>query len=91
LRQDRIETEDERGGWRNTNTMPYLIHRSVWEKCGPWGLRSDGDTPDRRFFQRCHDVGIRFTMSHGSVVYHAEGVERSGVRPVGTEGMPYDA
>jgi len=77
LYADRIETETERGGWLATNTMPYMIHRDVWAACGPWELNiTNGQTPDRRFFQRCHEAGNTFTMSHSSVVYHHEAVER---------------
>lgn len=82
LCKDRLETEEERDGWLATNTLPYIFHRKWWEKCGPWELRMvDNETPDRRFFQRCHDAGARFTMSHGSVVYHHEAGERLSARP----------
>ena len=78
LYNETVETEEERGGWMATNTMPYLIHRKWWEKCGPWELEAvNGQTPDRRFFQRCHDAGARFAMSRSSIVYHHEAVERS--------------
>lgn len=88
LYKDKLETEDERGGWRATNTMPYLIPREFWKKAGPWELRLGWpETPDRRFFQRCKDAGAMFTMSHGSIVYHHEAVERRGKRPAGAESM----
>jgi len=88
LFKDKLETEDERGGWRATNTMPYLIPKKFWEKAGPWELRLGWpETPDRRFFQRCKDAGAMFTMSHGSIVYHHEAVERRGKRPSGAEKM----
>jgi len=83
-----IQTEEERGGWLNTNTLPYVFHRKWWDRCGPWGLHHvSGPTPDRLFFQRCHDAGARFTMAMGSVCYHHEAVERRRKRPPGAEGM----
>lgn len=90
--EDRLETENERGGWVNTNTCPYLIHRKFWEIAGPWELLLGKSwkghaTPDRRFFQRCKDAGALFTMSHSSIVYHHEAVERGRGRPPGAEGM----
>lgn len=88
LFDDRLEGEDKRGGWMATNTMPYLIHKKFWQKAGPWELTiTDRQTPDRRFFQRCKDAGAFFTMSHGSIVYHHEAVERRGKRPPGSEHM----
>lgn len=84
---DRLETEQQRGGWKNTNTMPYLIPKKYWELAGPWELTLENGTPDRNFFQRCHDNGARFTMSMDSIVYHYEAVERSGKRPKGAEHM----
>jgi len=79
LYTDRIQTEKERGGWRSTNTLPYVFHRKWWELCGPWELEIGKDkskTPDVRFFQRCHDAGARFVMSLSSIVYHQEAGER---------------
>jgi hypothetical protein len=91
LYKDELETEAQRGGWLGTNTMPYLIHRKFWDQCGPWELRIvNGEPPDRRFFQRCHEAGVRFTMSHSSIVYHHEAVERTDPRPVGLEGLSYE-
>ena len=89
LYDDRLETEEERGGRRATNTMPYLIPKKFWEQAGPWELRLSGpDSPDVRFFQRCHKAGARFTMSRSSIVYHHEAVERrSGNRPEDAKGM----
>jgi len=86
-----LEKEEERGGWRNTATMPYLIHKKWWDQCGPWELTGVGrglDPPDRRFFQRCHDAGAEFVMAMGSIVYHHEGVERGRSRPAGAESLP---
>lgn len=89
LYEDRLETEEERGGWLATNTMPYLIPKRFWEVAGPWELLLTGDiSPDRRFFQRCKDAGARFTMSKSSIVYHYEAVERrSGNRPEDAKNM----
>lgn len=83
LYKDKLETEEERGGWKSTNTMPYLIPKKFWEKAGPWELTlGKGDSPDVRFFQRCKKAGAHFTMSRSSIVYHHEAVERrSGNRP----------
>ena len=88
--KDVIETEEQRGGWRSTNTMPYLIPKRFWEKCGPWDLTITVETPDRLFFQRCHDAGAHFTMSRSSIAYHHEAVERTGKRPKGAEHMRYE-
>lgn len=84
LYEDRLETEEERGGWLATNTMPYLIPKRFWKAAGPWELllQKESFSPDRRFFQRCKDAGAHFTMSRSSIVYHHEAVERrSGCRP----------
>lgn len=80
---DRLETEEERGGWLATNTMPYLIPKKFWQIAGPWELLLGKESsPDRRFFQRCKEAGAHFTMSRSSIVYHHEAVERrSGNRP----------
>lgn len=87
LWSDYLESEDQRGGWRATNTMPYLFHRKWWDKCGPWEYQVGKNSlpPDARFFQRMSDAGCKFTMSHSSIVYHHEAVERRGKRPAGTE------
>ena len=87
--KDELEHEDKRGGWKATNTMPYLFHRKWWEKCGPWELEigANVDPPDRRFFGRMSGAGCKFTMSHSSIVYHHEAVERRGKRPTGTDYM----
>jgi len=85
--RDVLETEEQRGGWLATNTMPYLIPKKYWEKCGPWDLTITKSTPDRLFFERCHNAGAHFTMSHGSIVYHHEAVERTRKRPPGAEHM----
>jgi len=83
LYEDRLESEEERGGWIATNTMPYLIPKRFWVKAGPWELLLGKDSsPDRRFFKRCHDADAHFTMSRSSIVYHHEAVERrSNQRP----------
>jgi len=87
--EDRLETEEERGGRRATNTMPYLIPKKFWKLAGPWELRLvAGDSPDVRFFQRCKKAGAHFTMSRSSIVYHHEAVERrSGQRPEDAKNM----
>lgn len=78
LFDDRLETEEERGTWIDTNTMPYIFHKKYWELCGPWELiLGDIDSPDVRFFRRCHEAGAKFTMSHSSIVYHYQAVERN--------------
>ena len=89
LYSDVLVTEEYCGGWRATNTMPYLIHKKWWEKCGKWELKINGgkESPDRRFFKRCHEAGARFTKSKSSIVYHHEKVERSGKRPEGARMM----
>lgn len=91
LYEHRVETEEQRGSWQATNTLPYIMHQKWWEKCGPWRpnhVRGQ-PPPDRQFFQRCHDAGARFVLVHDSIAYHHEAVERrSGVRPIGIEDMP---
>lgn len=88
LYKETLETEEERGGWKNTNTMPYLIPKIFWDKAGPWELTGiSGLPPDKRFFQRCKDAGAKFTMSRSSIVYHHNAVERRGARPKGSEHM----
>lgn len=86
---DKLETEEERGGWLATNTMPYLIPKKFWKIAGPWELMLGRESsPDRRFFQRCKDAGAHFTMSRSSIVYHHEAVERrSGNRPEEAKNM----
>jgi hypothetical protein len=91
LSADRVETEKDRGGWRNCATMPYVLHRDLWRQCGPWeaNVVPRSESPDRRFFGRCHDAGARFVLVHNSICYHHEAVERrSGTRPPGIETMP---
>jgi hypothetical protein len=89
VKKDLLETEHQRGGWMSTNTMPYLIPKKFWQIAGPWELEpvmgGRHRFPDRRFFQRCKDAGAVFTMSHDSIVYHHEAVERRGKRPPGAE------
>jgi hypothetical protein len=87
--KDVLETEEQRGGWLATNTMPYLIPKKFWEVAGPWELMLGANSsPDRKFFQRCKDSGAHFTMSRSSIVYHHEAVERrSGKRPAEAKGM----
>lgn len=87
--EDRLVHEEERGGWKATNTMPYLIPKKYWEIAGPWELiHKAGDTPDARFFERCSRAGAHFTMSRSSIVYHHEAVERrSGNRPIDAKNM----
>jgi hypothetical protein len=90
LYAERVETEEERGGWRATNTMPYVIHRKWWERCGPWETefkKGEKETPDRRFFHRCHEAGARHVLCHDSICYHHEAVERRTSRPKGTARM----
>lgn len=87
----KVETEEERGGWRSTNTFPYVIHRKWWDACGPWrpGHIRGQEAPDRQFFERCHKAGAKFVLVHDSIVYHHEAVERRRKqRPTGLEEMP---
>lgn len=91
LYANKVETEEDRGGWRACATMPYIIHRKWWESCGPWEPNHirGRESPDRRFFGRCHDAGVRFILVHNSICYHHEAVERRGKqRPIGVEEMP---
>lgn len=87
--KDVLETEEERGGRKATNTMPYLIPKRFWKVAGPWELLISGpESPDVKFFERCKNAGAHFTMSRSSIVYHHEAVERrSGNRPVEAKNM----
>lgn len=90
LYADKVETENDRGGWRACSTLPYLMHRKWWEACGPWEPNHipGRDSPDRLFFERCHGLGARFVLVYDSICYHHEAVERRGKqRPVGIETM----
>jgi hypothetical protein len=89
LFEHKIETENERGGWEATQTLPYIIHKKWWDECGPWDVEvKKGHPPDRMFFERVHDAGGKYVLCHDSICYHHEAVERrSGVRPVGMENM----
>lgn len=91
LYADKIETEDDRGGWRATQTFPYIVHRKWWESFGPWEpeVGDHRHPPDYRYFERIHEAGARYVMVHDSICYHHEAVERrSKRRPVGLENMP---
>lgn len=97
--KDNIEMEEERGGWFACNTMPYIFHKKYWKLCGPWELTLDKnfkencakkgycDSPDSRFFERCHEAGAKECMVWSSICYHHEAVERRGKRPKGAEYM----
>jgi len=90
LYSDKIETEAERGGWRNCATMPYIVHRKWWDKCGPWRpqhIRGES-SPDQQFFERVHNAGAKYILVYDSICYHHEAVERRTSRPVGIERMP---
>lgn len=90
LYMDKLETEEERGGgWKSTNTMPYLIPKRFWKIAGPWELLLGAPhSPDIRFFNRCSQAGAHFTMSRSSIVYHHNAVERSsGKRPKDAKNM----
>jgi len=89
-RPGEYRTEEELGGWFAAATMPYVLHRKWWDRCGPWDLVIGGhsEAPDRRFFQQCHEAGAKFVLSLGSVVYHYEALERKGARPPGTAHLP---
>jgi hypothetical protein len=76
------------GGWESCATFPYLLHRSWWERCGPWSPEhTGGEAPDRRFFRRCYDAGAKFVLVGNSIVYHHEAVERKRSRPPGAEAL----
>ena len=73
--------------YRQAASMPYLFHRDLWERCGPWELTTENGAPDVRFFNRAAATGAEFAFTHASVVYHHEAVERRGRRPAGAERM----
>jgi hypothetical protein len=73
-------------GYRECATMPYLFHERFWHQCGPWELECvNGQSPDVRFFDRVAEAGAEFALTHSSIVYHHEAVERRGKRPKGAE------
>jgi hypothetical protein len=77
-----------KGGYRQCATMPWIMPRAAWIKCGPWENTLAGDparAPDRRFFDRVDAAGFEFALSYSSVVYHHEAVERRRTRPAGAE------
>ncbi len=88
------------GGYRQMCMIPYLFHRSWWDKCGPWELtcnwpktafdRRTHIAPDMRFFGRMERSGCEFAMTHGCITYHHEKVERTRPRPRGAEHLPKD-
>jgi hypothetical protein len=82
----------EPGDFRDVATMPYLFHRKWWEKCGPWDTVFDHEhqapSPDECFFARIDAAGAEFAVTHRSIIYHAEGVERKRTRPPGAERLP---
>jgi len=91
LYRDKVETEEDRGGWRGCATLPFILNRKWWDVCGPWQpnhIRGQ-ESPDRQFFGRCHEAGAKFVLVHDSIAYHHEAVERrSKIRPLGIENMP---
>ena len=91
LFSSKVETVEDRGGWDANQTMPYVVHRQWWEKCGPWRAEHiiGTEPPDRQFFRRIHEAGGKYILCHDSICYHHEAVERrSKVRPIGIETMP---
>jgi hypothetical protein len=72
---------------RQVTTMPYLLHQKYWASCGPWECTLKNGTPDVRFFSRIAEKGAEFALTHASIIYHHEAVERRRSRPAGSEDM----
>jgi len=59
------------------DAMPFLVHRSVWNKFGPMnqGLNIYGTTGDTDFFDRCRMGGVEIAKSLDAISYHCGGAE----------------
>ena len=59
------------------DAMPFLVHKSVWDKFGPMNLTLDefGITGDTNFFNRCKAGGVEITKSLDAISYHCGGIE----------------
>lgn len=59
------------------DAMPFLVHRTVWDKFGPMFqvLDSHGLTGDVNFFDRCFAGGVEVTKSLDGISYHCGGAE----------------
>lgn len=80
-------------GYKNIESLPYILPREMWEKAGPWELTLADGTPDVNFFDRAHACGFEFVMSGDSIAYHVGGVERGATGksvPAFAKDMPYD-
>jgi len=72
--QDKLLTEEEWG--RRADATPHLIHQSVWNRFGPWQVKTVADIA---FFDRAKAGGIKNMKSLGSIVYHYGAVETKRV------------
>lgn len=74
--EDKLITEDEwkirMGPNARVDATPHLIHKSVWEKVGPWQVKTLADI---NWFNKAKLLGIKNLKSLGSIVYHAGGLE----------------
>ncbi len=72
--------------------FPYIFHRKMWEKAGPWELTLKNGTPDVNFFRRAHRHGFKFVLSLDSIAYHYEAGERRRDKkpPEFAKDMKYD-
>jgi len=100
IQPDKLITATEREGiwgdpgYKNIESLPYLFHRDMWEKAGPWELTLTSGTPDVNFFDKAHACGFEFVMSGDSIAYHVGGVERGATGksvPTFAKNMPYDS
>ena len=59
------------------DAMPFLLHKSVWDKFGPMLLTLDQYriTGDTNFFNRCKAGGVEITKSLDGISYHCGGIE----------------
>lgn len=93
-RHNEVWTEEQRGGFMNSQSLPYLFPKAMWEQCGPWELTLEKGTPDVNFFTRAHHAGFKYIMSRDSIAYHVGGAERGATKlvekPKFSERMKYE-
>lgn len=68
---------DESKYGHRLDAMPFLLHKSVWNKFGPMNkiLDENGITGDTNFFNRCKADGVEITKSLDAISYHCGGIE----------------
>jgi len=77
---DDIIPRDRGGSYgHRLDAMPFLLHKSVWNRFGPMlqTLDQNGITGDTNFFNRCKAGGVEITKSLDGISYHCGGIETS--------------